>query len=224
MPEPLSLEQSFSTFSLIRNSSFLGLLHPENLRSHSFQRHPLGFIHVKLIRQGKFELRLHVWPARVRYEQQPYWPIHNHRFDLLSNILVGAVTNHLYKVVQSDFNAAQQLYRVIYGVNSSELLPTGIPISVELLASNNVEAPHSYAVEAGIFHETCVPKGMFTATLALTRDSDLGVEAKAVGLMERPETHTYDRVPIENAEKEEVIDQISTVVRNAEKLPFSFIS
>src|SRR6266542_2616750 len=114
MPELPSLAGLFSDFGSVWSSSVIEFLRPEQLFSHPFLRHPLGFVHVALGRQGSYALRLHVWPDLKRYEQQPYWPIHNHKFDLLSTVLSSALTNHLYRVEQSKSETGHYLYDVAY--------------------------------------------------------------------------------------------------------------
>src|ERR1044072_1896916 len=60
--------------------------------------HPLGFLHVNVANFEGKGLRLHIWAAELNRPLPPFWPIHNHTFDIVSYVSAGVITNAMYQL------------------------------------------------------------------------------------------------------------------------------
>jgi hypothetical protein len=156
MPDRTPLAALFSNPD-IKRLPIVDILSVEQLASLPFNRHPLGFVHVLIDEENGYALRLHIWSDLFRYEQQPYWPIHNHKFDLISRVLTGTLTNRSYRVQQTDEKTSYRLYDITYELDGSTISPSDIRVAVDLCESEQVTAPHWYRIDAGTFHDTSVP-------------------------------------------------------------------
>jgi predicted metal-dependent enzyme (double-stranded beta helix superfamily) len=208
MPNRPPLGELFSS-SGIRHFSIAEVLAVQQLGSLSFNQHPLGFVHVLLCREDRYALRLHVWPDHDRYEQQPYWPIHNHKFDLISRLITGSLTNRSYRVEQTRHETGFQLYDVRYEIGKSIMSPSGMHVEVVASGSEHVRAPHVYSISAGTFHDTYVAVGDFTATLILTKDCLPENVVKTVGDAQGLARYDYVRSEIPFTEKNAIIARLS---------------
>lgn len=135
--------------------------------------HPNGFIQFDLVPN---RLRLNVWtPQALR--PKPMHPIHNHSFDVSSQIIVGMLTNLTY-----DFNPAHYeepittvLYRATRLPDSfdSELRkvtdrnPYG---TLELSSATSHSPGDTYYMERKTLHDS-IPHGL-TATIMKSLDPD----------------------------------------------------
>jgi hypothetical protein len=212
MPDRQPLSELFSNITAFEKLSSNDVLCEPLLTSLNFRKHPLGFAHAGIAKEGPYALRLHVWPDFTRYQQQPYWPIHNHKFDLISRVLTGALTNRLYRVRQSSKPGYSRLYDISYEGHGSVIMATDECVSVELEASHEIIAPNLYRVNAGCFHETFVPTGIFTATLAITRDSAHELAIKTVG-DSKSARHEYFRSLIAQAEHDAIVARINQILQ-----------
>lgn len=138
------------------------------IRTCRLRRHPLGFVHGELVGDEHVAMRLHIWDAIERATQEPRWFIHTHIFDLKSIVLTGSLTNHLYEWSETELNADKRLYRITYAGDVSRLEATGHLGRCEPISSEEVNTSQMYTVDCGEFHNTFVPEGAFTATIALT--------------------------------------------------------
>ena len=206
-----TLVELFSDSKIV-NLSAGDILSREDIAGLSFCRHPLGFIHAVLARNKGYALRLHVWPDAHRYEQEPFWPIHNHKFDLTSRVLIGSLTNSEYAVIRTSEKTIYQLYDVTYGAGTSKLLQSAIQVVVKRCYSKHAVAPSVYSVKAGAFHDTFVPRGVFTATLALTKDALPDADVKTVGDSQGHAEYEYIRSEIDATEKAAVVARLTELL------------
>ncbi len=118
--------------------------------------HPLGFVSC-LLREGEGStIRLHYWPKNDRRPKTPNWPIHNHRFDLQSEVLNGTIRDARYNLIEPESRESYVIYSVKYNGIHSEIVPTGRVVglrvrSIDIWAVNSV-----YRIPFGDFHETIV--------------------------------------------------------------------
>ncbi len=204
------LEELFSQFEQKR-SSLNDILRHLDLEALAFQQHPLGFAHAILGRQGTHAIRLHIWPDLKRYTQEPNWPIHNHRFGFKSAVIAGRLTNRLFRV-RAGKTGGYRLYNVNYHGKESAISSTETLVSVELYASETIEAPNFYSVDAGVFHETYVATGVFTATILLTKDSPQVEDIQIVGDVVGNPDYSYCRAFLADEERNAIITALSTFV------------
>ncbi|AEU34959.1 hypothetical protein [Granulicella mallensis] len=132
------------------------------------RRHPLGFIHGELMSYKHAAVRLHIWDSIERVMQEPRWFIHTHTFDLKSIVLTGCLTNRLYAWSEAELSPNKRLYKITYAGEVSRLEATDQLGRCEPLSSEDVNTSQTYSVDFGEFHNTFVPEGVFTATIALT--------------------------------------------------------
>src|SRR5882672_5609107 len=71
--------------------------------------HPNGFIQLDLTED--LSKRLHVWPDEPLQAQLTRHPIHDHSFDMKSEILAGCLANLIYEFQPSEYNYQTRLYR-----------------------------------------------------------------------------------------------------------------
>jgi hypothetical protein len=99
--------------------------------------HPNGFVQLDLRiseRQHRAsDVRLHIWPEEGRIEKQATDnTIHDHVFDMNSNVLRGVLGQALYKVhVDHKGKPSHEIYMANYSCrHSSELAGTGVQVKV----------------------------------------------------------------------------------------------
>jgi hypothetical protein len=131
--------------------------------------HPTGFLVLTLVRRPEGALRLHLWPPGRRELGRPCWPVHDHVWDLRSQVLCGEVESRGYEVVD-DADGDAVLYAVGYGEGRSSCMRRSERrVSVRPRAPRRVSIGERYEVAAGEFHASTVAVGDFAATLAATR-------------------------------------------------------
>ncbi|PGN53610.1 hypothetical protein CN978_30475 [Priestia megaterium] len=167
--------------------------------------HPLGFIHIPLGTFNNQSIRLHVWSPKERREQQPFFPIHTHIFELKSHILSGSLKNATYKVNSSDSTFKSIIYDVEYSKSGSNLKKTTKKINFEKCKEENLTKGDFYSVRRGEFHSSKVNKGDFTATIALTYNKT-NETPLVIGEINGKEEYSYYR---NNCNHEELLDIIS---------------
>jgi hypothetical protein len=209
MREAAALAELFREFDADRAVSFL---RRSDLSTAQVLKHPLGFAYTVLRREDQYALRLHIWPDRVRYEQHPFWPIHNHKFDLLSVVLAGSLTNRSYQIRDAGENPTFRLYRVMYEIEGSVMSATERTVDLELAAIERISAHGKYSVAAGTFHQTIVSTGTFTATLALTRDSPADLDIRTIGDIRGQQRYKYARSEILGAERDALISELESTL------------
>jgi hypothetical protein len=134
--------------------------------------HPTGFLVLTLCRRDDGALRLHLWPEDARVHGTPCWPVHDHVWDLRSQVLCGEVQSRGYAVVDDEHGDAV-LYAVGYGEGSRSCMRRSARrVSVQGRALRRIAAGEHYEVVAGEFHASAVDAGCLAATLASTRPTE----------------------------------------------------
>src|SRR5690606_15780169 len=133
--------------------------------------HPTGFLVLTVWRTEEGALRLHLWPEGPRERGTPCWPVHDHVWDLRSQVLCGEVESRAYEVVD-DPRGEAVLYAVGYGDGRRSCMRRSARrVRVRAQAPQRVGAGERYAVAAGECHASTVAVGDLAATLAATVDT-----------------------------------------------------
>lgn len=119
--------------------------------------HPLGFIHARLFHDGDASLRLHIWPGSARSPAgtEALSPIHDHIWDLVSQILCGELINHIVDVIPSATESAtHEMGLVQYQGRENAVEGSGSYVSWREAASQVFRVRDRYHVPPGVFHYT----------------------------------------------------------------------
>lgn len=119
--------------------------------------HPLGFLHFKAWSSGKQTLRFHIWPAdRVAQSREPAISrIHDHVWDLLSQVLCGSLENQTIRIEEAAQAASNaQLAHVEYAGSTNVVRPLGKLVHYSVADSQIRNAGDRYVVPPGEFHRT----------------------------------------------------------------------
>jgi hypothetical protein len=119
--------------------------------------HPLGFFCLPLIRTYGSGLCLHYWQADGRAARVPSGQVHSHNWDLLSHLLLGAMSNRLMSVVP-DEDSRDELYVVRSKASGDFIRPTGQRVRSTVCAVEQYTAGATYEMRAGTFHTTSTPE------------------------------------------------------------------
>jgi len=117
-----------------------------------FRLHPLGFLACTLLDEGTRKFRLHYWPVEGGSQQSPECQIHDHLFEFRSWVLAGSVENIEY--AESSEGQEFSAYRTEYVGDRSTLTKTDRTLRLSELKRCTFSAGSSYAVPAGVLHET----------------------------------------------------------------------
>ncbi len=104
------------------------------------------------------EVRLHVWHPELPGEVEAFGSRHNHRFDLSSTVLLGAVADTSLRVSQ-ELHAYPGQFR-LYEVQPAHLDDTsapvrvGGPVHVEISSVRKLLKGATYYIPRGEFHES----------------------------------------------------------------------
>ncbi len=114
--------------------------------------HPNGFIQLDLDNEDR--RRLHVWHDKLP-KQQVSTPIHDHRFDFVSTILIGKLTNVVYEIEESSAPSHRR-WKAVRDTNSQEthLEPFAPAVLAKMAYALSLDRGKSYSFLAGRFHET----------------------------------------------------------------------
>jgi len=187
----------------------------DNLNFFSAKWHPLGFLHLPLIKNERTTIRLHVWPTGNRNTQEPNYPIHNHLFDIESNIFCGVIENTEYDINWNPSEPSHYLYDVAYEGQLSRINKTDDCVLCAPKSSQCYFAGQSYRIKQGSFHASRVDEGCLTATL-VTTSHHVDVAPKVlVGLNAEP-TFIYDRV---ECDKDQLRNVLSSVLAECRNMP-----
>lgn len=117
--------------------------------------HPNGFIQIDKPEAGK--CRVHIWTAGDELPKQgSQHPVHDHIFDMRSEVLMGEMTNLLFDFAR-DGDPTHELHRARYRVaHDSTLLPTGERGRLEVSSKVRVPAGSAYWMPAFVLHESRV--------------------------------------------------------------------
>ncbi len=130
--------------------------------------HPLGFYSFSLGNvTDQIALRLHIWASDAKVQDDNLL-IHNHTFNFKSLVLHGTIINNTYKVQESQFDDAGELFRVEYMEGSSML--TKLPGRYYLIPETTqvMQMGEYYSVESTEFHESINSSEQFSVTILYT--------------------------------------------------------
>lgn len=136
--------------------------------------HPNGFIQLDLMLDPESRIanrRLHVWPDNSDDfpRQKVRTSIHDHKFDMSSEILVGElrqVTFNFSLEWEMLEGPTHQIYVARYSErHSSTLEPSGAVCRLASMSEEVYEPGEIYEQDAATFHDTEIPDGVLTATL-----------------------------------------------------------
>lgn len=138
--------------------------------------HPNGFIQID--QPGGRKVRVHIWPAGDPLPKQgSQHPVHDHIFDMKSQVLRGRMTNLLYDFVKGG-DVTHELHRARYRVaHDSTLMPTGDQGRLEVASMTVVPAGSEYWMPAFILHES---KVVVKPTVTLMTATEIYLPAKPV--------------------------------------------
>ncbi len=173
--------------------------------------HPTGFVVLRLHSDAAGDLRLHVWPSAARRYGDPRWPIHDHTWNLSSEVLCGTVTSRDYTVTD-DPNGEACLYAVDYAsARDSALIRSERFVRVVPTPPRTLRPTEPYEVAAGDFHASEVDPGDLAATLVATRLTDRP-HPWVVGPSDGPATVPVERPVATPAEVHALLDAVLAVL------------
>jgi len=174
------------------------------------RRHPYGFVVVSLgsLDQGTGRLvyRLHIWPQGFELPGSADLMVHDHVYDIVSHILVGALVQHEYE--EDDRGTPFASYKGLYDGPHSilERLP-GI-IRIREFAVERKEAGQTYTLPAGALHMVMVDSTVFTATVLRTRYDEGRIDPLILAPFDAPARYRFDRDLIPDAESEAAVGDL----------------
>jgi len=174
--------------------------------------HPLGFIHFSLgeVRRGD-KLRLHVWPRMHRRTQEPPLPIHDHIFDLESEVLAGSLLNRFFSVEGDTATPTHRVFEVLYDGDVSALRATEQTAQCQQISERLFVSGDRYRVARGAYHATEVADSEFAATVVLT--TAISDRAPLVlGPLSGPGTYRYRRQLCSPSEVEEALKSVDAAL------------
>lgn len=116
--------------------------------------HALGFIHCLLATASSgATLRLHLWSSDFSHPCEQSAKIHDHRFDVNSRVLAGAVENTTYEF-RSSLQGDMRTCRVTYGGEESWITESDDFGFLRPVSTAIIGAPESYVVQKFDLHET----------------------------------------------------------------------
>lgn len=99
----------------------------------------------------------------MRRPKKPNWPIHNHRFDVISTVVSGLLEDHRFEF--EDVENGHRLFDVKYDGANSKLVPVGVSGLMKPVSSSLARMGTQYTIPAGKFHSTFVPMNCRTITI-----------------------------------------------------------
>ncbi len=117
--------------------------------------HPNGFIQLDMSKAQ----RLHCWSPSLPYRQKTYHPVHNHIFNLVSEVQVGRLINVNYDIGMADeeiFGKFHEEWRVeVTGDKETVLVKQdGAPVLLVPSGLACVQRGQKYELEKFCFHES----------------------------------------------------------------------
>lgn len=130
--------------------------------SHRSYVHPLGFDkYVLLSDLPQFQARLHVWWAgRERATEH----VHNHRFDLVSAVVLGRLGFEVFRRAQSGITMVRLEESLHSRTLDWEFRQVGT-LTIERALTTSLTRGSSYSLMADTMHRVNVDKDIFTATM-----------------------------------------------------------
>lgn len=136
--------------------------------------HPLGFICLPVIRDGRCGVCVHAWLPGQPKASPTTSPVHAHSWDLVSYVLFGRLRNDLPHVVGAK-PGARDVWRVLEirsRGGTDDIVPTPRLVHRESGESVLIARDDVYTVPAGTFHNSIVDPAEPTVTVMLASTVD----------------------------------------------------
>ncbi|MBU3007816.1 hypothetical protein [Cobetia amphilecti] len=170
-----------------------------------FSWHPLGFAVCKLLTEGNISLRVHLWPNHTNYQQLPYFPIHDHLFELKSWVLSGAIENYEYNI---DCDGDEySIYDVSYNDKISTVKKSEHRCSLALVNRAVFFEGSSYNVSARTFHKSSSVYDGVSLTVCQTENMAT-TPPRVLGYKNGGAQYSYNRIIVEQSEIKRLIELI----------------
>lgn len=130
-------------------------------------RHPLGFLCLPLLREGRRGICVHLFEPDARAEPGAA-PMHAHSWELRSHVLYGLVANLPVRVRDGGAAPTHRVFEVHSGADGvDEIRPTSWLVRSEPGPELVSAGGDTYTLAAGEFHATVVAPERPAATLVL---------------------------------------------------------
>jgi hypothetical protein len=171
-----------------------------------YYSHPLGFYYCSLDnnKQQGTKNRLHLW-SPFCVEQEPRWRIHNHVFNLKSQVILGSITNIGYKLKQGNNH---QIYEVIYQEQDSVLMKTQSKVDVSIAKESLFKQGMEYIVSANELHQSIPENNKLTICLCEMVQENFRTAPLVVGEISGKEKYIFKR---ESVAREHILKLVELV-------------
>jgi hypothetical protein len=141
------------------------------------ESHPLGFDKYLLFSSDRYDLRLHIWwPESPRGRED----IHNHRFSLVSGMIVGKMRVSTYEISEDEAGPTMQIFEEVRNPVSDEYrYEKGSRVSVRQANMFALEDTGGYYLHSTVLHRVDVQENKLAATLFLR----IGDERKSTSVV-----------------------------------------
>jgi hypothetical protein len=140
--------------------------------------HPNGFLQLGLsdsINKRSNHIQLHVWDKEIQRRGSEEFQVHDHAFEIISNVLLGSIINEKYEV-KSDPEGIYQMFR---GDGTGQLETNHERVSCQFRCSQIIKQGNQYVIRKGEFHSSKSGSDV-TATIILKKDIDMDYRTKVI--------------------------------------------
>lgn len=121
--------------------------------------HPLDFVCIPIVRTSRIGLCGHIWSSGSSAPT-----IHSHSWHLYSEIVLGAITNEVFRAIPQP-TGDHQVIRVRSAGLTDTLFPGGPSVRVNPESNDVFQVGDSYALDADTFHRSTPATSHLTLTL-----------------------------------------------------------
>lgn len=140
-------------------------------------------------------IRLHVFHPELPAKLEAFGNRHNHRFDLVSTVLLGAIVDIQltpYHYVAGKFKLYGVTPAHLYTGQEVPVLAEAANYAVEMSGIRKITEGHSYSMSAGEYHETRA-EGL-TVTL-MEKSNQVDIHARIIGHLGQKVGHAMEEKP-----------------------------
>lgn len=132
-------------------------------RNYQPRLHPNGFVQIDMdscdmFGGGRVETRVDVFhPDLLSMRQQCFSTIHDHSWDLYSQVLVGRLANVVYDYRSADFEIGFTMHKCAPSdpyQSSNQVVETNHWVDAHPVSSDMIMAGECYSLSRAVFHET----------------------------------------------------------------------
>lgn len=155
--------------NLVKSSisgSFEADLYASPLGEARLRKHPLGFA-VARIASSTEQLRLHLWSAFGA--EQVGFEIHNHSFDLISQVVLGSIRQRLYHAGPNP-SGQNAIYDVLYQNDTSLLKKRDDYVDLTIVRDEIIPSGSQYSVSCSHLHRSDLHNCTEAITLVFTQE------------------------------------------------------